>query len=64
MSLRNFIIKSINYNWTVASSGMKNKLNNLNKYPDRKLDEDYIILFPYYEKQKTKRSKKTNKDEE
>jgi hypothetical protein len=38
MSLRNFVIKSLNYNWKVASADMANKLNSTAKYPNRKLN--------------------------
>jgi hypothetical protein len=48
MSLRNFVIKSLNYNWKVASADMANQLNSVVKYPNKKLNEDYIIVFPYY----------------
>lgn len=38
MSLRNFIIKSLNYNWKVAGPDMASQLNRLAKSPDKKLN--------------------------
>ncbi len=48
MSIRNFILKSLNYNWKTMSSSIGNKLNCMAKNPDKPLDSDYIVIFPYY----------------
>lgn len=38
MSMRNFIIKSLNYNWKVAGPDMANQLNRLSKNPDKRIN--------------------------
>lgn len=51
MSIRNFILKSLNYNWKIIEPSLDDKLNNLVKNPSTQLDEDYIVIFPNYQKE-------------
>jgi hypothetical protein len=39
---------------------MKDNLNSIAKYPNRKLNEDYIIVFPCYVKERAKKSKNSS----
>ena len=50
MSLRNFIIKSVNYNWKIVSKDIGKKLNKIGKNSKKKFDPRYIVIFPHYEK--------------
>lgn len=52
MSMRNFIMKSLNYNWKIVDESIEGSLNNMKKNPDQKINEDYIVIFPNYQKQK------------
>lgn len=52
MSMRNFIMKSLNYNWKIVGESIEGNLNSMKKNPDQKINEDYIVIFPNYQRQK------------
>ena len=48
LSLRSFIVRSLNYNWKTLDVSMKDQLNKLSGNPNAKINEDYIVIFPKY----------------
>lgn len=56
--MRNFIMKCLNYNWEILDDTVAKKLNKLKNNPKTKINEDYIVVFPNYQKETTGKIKK------